>query len=162
MGLDKDFDMFDHGVTLLSPDRVPMSLRDVAGSRGLVVVGVGRGGERGFQMLYRFREDSERLASQGVHLVFAYPRESARHVLDPISASSARLQRRPCLLLDADGCFFRNGPPARSVAVAHIAHDMTLLDAAGIDLRDETWEDGLHAYLSGIRVGANDAAPVGT
>lgn len=113
-------------------------------------------------MLYRFREDSERLASQGVHLVFAYPRESARHVLDPISASSARLQRRPCLLLDADGCFFRNGPPARSVAVAHIAHDMTLLDTAGIDLRDETWEDGLRAYLSGIRVGANDAAPVGT
>ncbi|SAL73184.1 hypothetical protein AWB68_04377 [Caballeronia choica] len=46
--------MFDLDGALLSPYRRPTSLREQVGIRGIVVVGVGKGGERGFQMAYRF------------------------------------------------------------------------------------------------------------
>ncbi|KVV35402.1 hypothetical protein WK81_29210 [Burkholderia ubonensis] len=143
--------MFELDGALLLPDRRPVTLREIAGSRGLVAVGVGRGGERGFQMVHRFHDVGERLAAAGIHLVFVYPRESARHVMDPISVSSARFRRHPCLLLDADDRFFEQGVPPRSLRVAHLNDDMKRLGCIDVDLQSTTWEFECRAFLAHCR-----------
>lgn len=139
--------MFDLDDVLLSPDRRPVSLAEISGSRGLVVVGVGRGGERGFQMVHRFHAAGERLATAGVHLAFVYPRESARHVMDPLSAASVRLRPHPRLLLDVNGCCFRHGVTPRSLAAVYLGSDMQILASVNIDLYDAAWETRLRAFL---------------
>ncbi|RQR46318.1 MULTISPECIES: hypothetical protein [unclassified Burkholderia] len=145
--------MFDLDGMLLLPDRRPISLPEVAGSRGLVVVGVGRGGERGFQMVHRFHDVGERLAAAGIHLAFVYPRESARHVMDPISVASARLRHHPRLLLDADGCCFAQGVPPRVLRVVYLSGAMQRLVGFEIDMRDAGWETEFQAFLMACRIG---------
>lgn len=144
--------MFELDGALLLPDRRPVALRDVAGSRGLVVVGVGRGGERGFQMVHRFHDVGERLAAAGIHLAFVYPRDSARHVMDPISVASARFRRHPCLLLDADGRCFRQGVPPRSLHAVCLSSELGRLAGIDIDVRDVAWESAFRAFLTGRQI----------
>ena len=145
--------MFELDGALLLPDRRPVTLREIAGSQGLVVVGVGRGGERGFQMVHRFHDVGEQLAAAGIQLAFVYPRESARHVMDPNSVASARFRRHPCLLLDADDHCFEQGVPPRSLSVVYLNGEMTRLAGIDIDLHDATWDIEFRAFLT--YVGSN-------
>ncbi|MBN3818442.1 hypothetical protein G3N57_18300 [Paraburkholderia sp. Se-20369] len=140
--------MFELDGALLLPDRRPVTLREIAGNRGLVVAGVGRGGERGFQMVHRFHDVGERLAAAGIHLAFVYPRDSARHVMDPISVASARFRRHPCLLLDADGQCFRHGVPPRSLRAVCLSSALGTLAGIDIDGRDAAWEIAFRAFLA--------------
>lgn len=139
--------MFDLDGTLLLPDRRPVSLLEIAGNRGLIAVGVGRGGERGFQMVHRFHDAGERLAAAGIHLAFVYPRESARHVMDPISVSSARFRRHPCLLLDSDGCCFELGVPPRLLSAVYLSNEMKRRAGVNVDVRNAAWEIEFRAFL---------------
>jgi len=147
-GFAEDVVMFDLDGALLLPDRRLVRLREISGNRGLVAVGVGRGGERGFQMVHRFHEVGEQLAAGGIHLAFVYPRESSRHVLDAISVASARFRRHPSLLLDVDGQCFRQGVWPRSLEAVHLDQDMKRLAGVGIDLQDTSWESELRAFLT--------------
>ncbi|AOJ71530.1 MULTISPECIES: hypothetical protein [Burkholderia] len=140
--------MFDMHIALLAHDYARRVPRDVMGTQGLVIVGVGRSGERGFQMLYRFSAACERLEALGTNVIFVYPKESARHVLDPISVSSAQIRQRPCLFLDDDGRFFRRPCPPRSLALVHLNRDMKPLDTAKIVLQDGAWDGELLAFLA--------------
>jgi hypothetical protein len=88
----REVDVIDASVPLLSHDYKHLYLRDVMGRRGLIVVGVGRAGERGFQMLYRFSDICDRLEECGVNVIFVYQKESARHVLDATSLLGGSLQ----------------------------------------------------------------------
>lgn len=146
--------MFELDGALLLPDRRPVTLREIAGSRPLVVVGVGRGGERGFQMVHRFHDAGEQLVAADIHLAFVYPGESARHVMDPISIASMRFRRHPHLLLDADGhCFARSLPP-RSLRAVFVNAAMRRLASVDLDLHDATWETAFRAFLTHCRHGA--------
>ncbi|TKC81454.1 hypothetical protein FAZ69_27920 [Trinickia terrae] len=147
--------MFDLGETLLTPDRRPVLLPDVSGSRGLMVVGVGRGAERGFQMVYRFHDAGTQLASNGVNLVFVYPKESARHVLDPMSVACVQFQRHPQLLLDAEGRFFGRVQPVRSLTAAHLNGAMATLGVVTIDMLDRSWENEFRMFLSMSQIGTS-------
>ncbi|RQZ69104.1 hypothetical protein [Burkholderia sp. Bp9004] len=147
--------MFDLDGMLLLPDRRSVFLSEVAGSRGLIVVGVGRGGERGFQMVHRFHEAAERLAAAGIHLAFVYPRESARHVMDPISVASARFRHHPSLLLDADGCCFALGVPPRLLNAVYLSSEMKRLAGFETDVRDAAWEIELQAFLMACQVASS-------
>lgn len=144
--------MFDPEVTLLLPDRRPASLLEVAGSRGLIVVGVGRGGERGFQMVHRFHDAGERLAAAGIHLVFVYPRESARHVMDPISVASARFRHHPRLLLDVEGNCFAQGVPPQLLRAMYLSREMKHLAGFDVDVRNAAWEIEFQAFLMACQI----------
>jgi hypothetical protein len=53
--------VIDASVPVLSHDYTHLFLRDVVGRHGLIVIGVGKAGERGIEMLYRFSDICERL-----------------------------------------------------------------------------------------------------
>ncbi|MBB2930163.1 hypothetical protein [Paraburkholderia silvatlantica] len=144
--------MFDLDGALLLPDRRLVRLREIAGSRGLVLVGVGRGGERGFQMIHRFHDVGEQLAATGIHLAFVYPRESARHVLDAISVASARFRRHPWLVLDMDHRFFAQAVWPRSLEAVYLNLEMKRLAGASIDLQDPMWEGELRSFLTDCQI----------
>ena len=57
--------MIDTSISLLSHDYTHRFLRDLMGRHGLIVIGVGRAGERGFQMLYRFSDICDSLKTAG-------------------------------------------------------------------------------------------------
>ncbi|KVK80940.1 hypothetical protein WS90_16850 [Burkholderia cepacia] len=137
---------------LMLPDRRPVSLLEVAGSRGIIVVGVGRGGERGFQMVHRFHDVGERLAAVDIQLAFVYPRESARHVMDPISVASVRLRRHPCLLLDADDCSCAQSVPPRILQAVYLGAEMKCLARLDVDARNAAWEIELQAFLMACQI----------
>jgi hypothetical protein len=142
--------MIDTSVPLLSHDYTHQSLRDVMGHRGLIVIGVGKAGERGFQMLYRFSEICDRLEQYGVNVIFVYQKESARHVQDGASISGARYRQKPCLFLDDDGRFFRGPPHPGSLRAVHLDPQMRRLDATEIALRSQTWDPLLRAFLAQV------------
>lgn len=144
--------MFDLDGALLLPDRRLVRLREMAGSRGLVAVGVGRGGERGFQMVHRFHDVGEQLAATGINLTFVYPPGSARHVLDAISVASARFRCHPRLLLDVDDRCFALGVWPRSLEAVHLNPEMKRLAGIRIDLQDTTWESELRAFLTNCQI----------
>jgi len=150
----REIDVIDASVPLLSHDYTHLSLRDVMGRRGLIVIGVGKAGERGFQMLYRFSDVCGRLEECGVNVIFVYQKESARHVLDATSLSGARYRQRPCLLLDDDGRFFVGAPHPRSLRVVYLDRDMRRLDTAEIALREETWDPLLRGFFAQVIAGA--------
>ncbi len=87
-------DVIDASVPLLSHDYTHLFLREVTGRRGLIVIGVGKTGERGFQMLYRFSDICDRLEKRGVNVIFVYRKESARHVQDAPSLFGARCRQK--------------------------------------------------------------------
>jgi hypothetical protein len=146
----REIDVIDASVPLLSHDYTHLYLRDVMGRRGLIVIGVGKAGERGFQMLYRFSDICDRLEECGVNVIFVYQKESARHVQDATSLSGARYRQKPSLLLDDDGQFFAGRPHPRSLRVAYLDRDMQRLDTAEIALRDETWDPLLRAFFAQV------------
>ena len=99
-------------------------------------------------MAYRFNCIGKQLVKAGVNLVLIYPKASSRHVLDPLSVESSRLQGRPVLLLDGDGHFFRRPQHACSLSFAHMDRGLRLIVAANIDLQDNAWADLLQTFLS--------------
>jgi hypothetical protein len=143
-------DVIDTNVDLKSHDYKRLHLNDVMGQRGLIVIGVGRGGERGFQMLYRFSDICDRLENQGVNAVFVYRKESARHVFDATSLFGARFRLKPCLLLDDAGLFFRGPPQDRSLRAVHFNRKMEPIDAAVIPLGNESWDPLLRVFLAQV------------
>jgi len=150
---DREIDVIDATVPLLSHDYTHLYLRNLMGRRGLIVVGVGKSGERGFQMLYRFSDICDRLEQCGVNVIFVYPRESARHVQDATSVSGARYRQRPCLLLDDDGQFFVGPPQPKSLRVIYLDRDMKRLGRVEISLRDETWDTLLRVFFGQVVAG---------
>ena len=142
-----EVDVIDTSVPLLSHDYMHLFLRDVMGGRGLIVVGVGKAGERGFQMLYRFSDICDRLEACGVNVIFVYEKTSARHVQDATSVFGARQRKRPCLFLDDDGQFFVGSPRPKSLRVVYLDRDLRRLEAAEIALGDETWDPVLRDFF---------------
>ncbi|WP_310035377.1 hypothetical protein [Paraburkholderia graminis] len=146
--------MIDARVPLLSHDYTHLYLRDVMGRRGLIVVGVGRAGERGFQMLYRFSGICDRLEERGVNVIFVYQKESARHVLDATSLFGARYRQKPFLFLDDDGQFFVGLPRPRSLRAVYLDREMRRLDTAEIALGNEKWDQLLRTFFAQIIAGS--------
>jgi len=89
--------MIDTRIPLLSQDYTHLLPKDLSGDMGLIVVGVGKARERGFQMLYRFSDICDRLKefNVNVNVVFVYPKGSSRQVLDSISRLSSKCRRSP-------------------------------------------------------------------
>jgi hypothetical protein len=150
----REVDVIDPSVPLLSHDYAHLFLRDVMGRRGLIVIGVGKAGERGFQMLYRFSDICGRLEECGVNVIFVYQKESARHVQDATSLFGARYRQRPCLFLDDDGQFFVGPPHPKSLRAVYLDREMRRLDTAEIALRDETWDPRLRAFFAQVVAGS--------
>jgi hypothetical protein len=140
--------MIDTRIPLLSQDYTYVLSKDLSGDRGLIIVGVGRSGERGFQMLYRFSEVCDRLRECRVNVAFVYPKESSRHVLDPISLLSSKCKRSPAFLLDDNGRFFRAGPEATSLRAIYLDHDMKYVSFTDVALQGENWDSLLHAFFA--------------
>jgi len=142
--------MIDVTVPLLLHDSSHQFLRDVTGTRGLLVIGVGKAGERGFQMLHRFSEMGDRLESCGIKVIFVYPKESAHHAFDTISLLSERYHHKHCLFLDDDGHFFRHTLSAKSLRAVYLNQEMLQLDNIEVTLQDETWDPLLRVFLAQI------------
>ncbi len=139
--------MIDVSAWLTSQEYAHRLLPDVMGTHGLIVVGMGRAGERGFQMLYRFSDACDALEASGVNVIFVYPKESARHVFDATSIRGARYRGKACLFLDAEGRFFRQPVDARTLRAIHFDRDMRATAAADLPLRDATWDTRLRTFL---------------
>ncbi len=150
----REIDVIDASVPLLSHDYTHLYLRDVMGRHGLIVVGVGRAGERGFQMLYRFSDICDRLEECGVNVIFVYQKESARHVLDATSLLGARYRQKPFLLLDDDGQFFVGPPHPRSLRVVYLDREMKRLDTDEIALGSERWDPLLRGFFAQVIAGS--------
>lgn len=140
--------MIDTSISLLSHDYTHRFLRDLMGSRGLIVIGVGSAGERGFQMLYRFSDICDSLQDCGINVIFVYQKESARHVQDTTSLFGARYRQRPCLFLDDDGQFFRASLRPKSLRVVHLDREMKRVGKVDIAVGDESWDPQLRAFLA--------------
>jgi hypothetical protein len=144
----REVEVIDASVPLLSHDYTHRFLQDVMGIRGLIVIGVGKAGERGFQMLYRFSDTCDRLEERGINVIFVYQKESARHVQDATSLFGARYRQKPCLFLDHEGRFFRGPPHPKSLRAMYLDREMRRLDTVEIPLRDEAWDPLLRAFLA--------------
>jgi hypothetical protein len=153
------FLMIDFDVPLLTHESRLLRLRDAAGERGLVAVGVGRACGRGFQMLHRFAAPGDWLAATGVNVVFVYPAESARHVQDALSVMAARYRGKPCLLLDEAGLFFGRAQPVHRLRAMRFDRQFTCIETAMISVRDAGWDSQLCDFL--IRAGEDAAQPAG-
>ena len=143
-------DVIDTNVDLKSHDYKRLHLHDVMGEHGLIVVGVGRGGERGFQMLYRFSDICGRLENEGVNAAFVYRKDSARHVFDATSLFGARFRLTPHLLLDDAGLFFRGPPQDKSLRAVHFNRKMETIDTAVIPLSAGSWDPLLRVFLAQV------------
>jgi hypothetical protein len=146
----REIDVIDTSVPLLSHDYAHLFLRDVMGRHGLIVIGVGRAGERGFQMLYRFSDICDRLEKCGINVIFVYRKESARHVQDSASLFGARYRQRPCLFLDDDGQFFRGPPHHKLLRAVYLDPEMRRLNTAEIAVRNETWDPLLRVFFAQV------------
>jgi len=142
--------MIDVDVPLLTHEHKRLSLRDASGERGLIAVGVGRAGGRGFQLLHRFAALGEQLDAAGVNLVFVYPAESARHVQDALSVQAARYRGKPCLLLDDAGRGFGGALPFQQLRVMRFDRHMTCVETAAMTVQDAGWDAQLGEFLAGV------------
>ncbi|WP_027793711.1 hypothetical protein [Paraburkholderia acidipaludis] len=147
--------MIDFDVPLLTHESRRLRLREAAGERGLVAVGVGRAGGRGFQMLHRFAASGDWLEAGGVNVVFVYPAESARHVQDALSVMAARYRGKPCLLLDEAGQFFGRALPVHRLRAMRFDRQFACIETAMISVRDADWDSRLCDFL--IRAGEGAA-----
>lgn len=120
------------------------------GNHGVIVVGVGAAGERGFQMLYRFSEACDQLEAHGINVIFVYPKASARHVFDSTSIRGARYRGKTCLFLDGDGRFFRKPLPSRAVRAIYLDAGMRSAGTVDVTLRSEAWDEELHSFLADV------------
>lgn len=122
----------------------------MTGDHGLIVVGVGTAGERGFQMLYRFAEVCDRLEAQGINVIFVYPKTSARHVFDAMSVRGSRYRGKTCLFLDGDGQLFRKPVQPRALRAVYLDAEMRQTEAADVMLNTETWDEQLRDFFSAV------------
>ncbi|HKT95521.1 MAG TPA: hypothetical protein VJS30_03160 [Paraburkholderia sp.] len=127
-----------------------MSLRGANGERGLIAVGVGRAGGRGFQLLHRFAALSEQLDAAGVNLVFVYPAESARHVQDSLSVLAARYRGKPCLLLDDTSLCLGHALPFQQLRVMRFDRHMACTETVAMTVQDAGWDALLSEFLIGV------------
>ncbi|WP_322014252.1 hypothetical protein [Paraburkholderia sp. J12] len=139
--------MINVDVPLLTHERRRVLLREAAGVRGLVAVGVGRASGRGFQLLHRFAASCDRLDAAGINVVFVYAAESARHVQDPLSVMAARYRRKPSLLLDEAGLFFGRVLPVQRLRAMRFDRNMACIETATIAVRDADWDSLLREFL---------------
>jgi hypothetical protein len=146
----REGDVIDTSVALQAHDSTYRFLRDVMGNRGLIIVGVGKAGERGFQLLYRFSDMCDRLEACGINVIFVYPKQAARHVFDATSLSGARYRPKPCLFLDDDGQFFRRPPHAKSIRAVYLDRAMRPLDTIEVALLGETWDPLLREFFAQV------------
>lgn len=146
----KEVNVIDATASLMPHDQLYRQIRDVMGDHGLIVVGMGKAAERGFEMLYRFSDICDHLEACGINVIFVYPKESARHVFDATSIRAARYRGKPCLFLDEDGRFFRRPVHARSLRAVHL--DSGLRQSATVDLalHDETWALQLRTFFADV------------
>lgn len=142
--------MIDVDGPLLTHDSEWLRLRDASGPRGLIAVGVGRAGGRGFQLLHRFAVLGEQLDAAGMNLVFVYPAESARLAQDTLSVLAARYRGKPCLLLDRAGLFFGHALPLQQLRVMRFDAQMTRVETLAISVREPDWETLLSEFLVGV------------
>ncbi|MFC0400409.1 hypothetical protein [Paraburkholderia rhizosphaerae] len=142
--------MIDVSAPLMSHNHLYRHVRDVVGVRGLAVVGVGRAGERGFQMLYRFADACDRLEACGINVIFVYPKESVRHVFDAASIRAARYRQKECLFLDEGGRFFRKPIHTKSLRAIYLDNGMQPNATTDVTLLDETWDELLRAFFAKI------------
>ncbi|MEX3936544.1 hypothetical protein AB4Y32_33040 [Paraburkholderia phymatum] len=142
--------MIDPGAALLSYDHACRLVRDVTGDHGLIVVGVGTAGERGFQMLYRFAEVCDRLEAHGINVIFVYPKASARHVFDAMSVRGSRYRGKTCLFLDGDGQLFRKPVQPRALRAVYLDAEMRQAGTADVTLDSETWDEQLRSFFSDV------------
>lgn len=142
--------MIDATAPLMSHDHTYRLVRDVMGDHGLIVIGMGKAAERGFQMLYRFADVCDRLEACGINVIFVYPKESVRHVFDATSIHAARYRQKPCLFLDSDGRFFRRPLQARTLRVVQLDKGIQPVAMNEATLRDEAWAAQLRAFLVGV------------
>jgi hypothetical protein len=134
----------------MSQNHLNRHVRDVTGVRGLIVVGVGKAGERGFQMLYRFADVCDRLEPCGINVIFVYPKESVRHVFDATSIRGARYRQKECLFLDEGGRFFRRPLHAKSLRAVHLDNGIQQIATADVALLDEAWDELLRAFFASV------------
>jgi hypothetical protein len=146
----KEVNVIDATAPLMSHDHLYRLVRDVMGDHGLIVVGMGKAGERGFQMLYRFSDICDRLEACGINVIFVYPKESVRHVFDATSIRAARYRGKPCLFLDEDGRFFRRPVHARSLRAVHLDPGMRQTATADVPVHDETWDPQLRTFFADV------------
>ncbi|QCP49104.1 hypothetical protein FAZ95_07880 [Trinickia violacea] len=146
--------MIDPGAALLSYDHACQLVRDVKGEHGVIVVGVGTAGERGFQMLYRFSGVCDRLEAHGINVIFVYPKASARHVFDATSVRGVRYRGKTCLFLDGDGRLFRNPVKPRALHAVYLDADMRQVGILEVTLDSETWDEQLRGFLLMLSDGA--------
>lgn len=142
--------MIDVNAWLTSHEYAHRLVHEVTGKHGLIVVGVGRASERGFQMLYRFSDVCDRLEARGINVIFVYPKESARHVFDITSIRGARYRGKACLFLDAEGRLFSTPLDARALRAIHLDPEMRQTAAAHVPLRDDTWDMQLRTFFSNV------------
>lgn len=142
--------MIDPTAPLMSHDHAYRSVRDVMGRHSLIVIGMGKATERGFQMLYRFADVCDRLEACGINVIFVYPTGSARHVFDATSIHAARYRQKPCLFLDEDGRFFRRPLQARSLRAVHLDKGIRPVAVTDVALGDETWDTLLRTFFAGV------------
>ena len=142
--------MIETSISLLSHDYAHRFLRDLMGRRGLIVIGVGKAGERGFQMLYRFSDICDSLEDCGINVIFVYQKESARHVQDATSLFGARYRQRPCLFLDDEGRFFRTPVRPKWLRAVHLDREMKRLGTVDIAVQDESWDPQLRSFLAQV------------
>lgn len=131
--------MLDLKKALLCPEHKSTFLGDHVGAQGLIVIGVGKGGERGFHMTYRFSTIGAELDEAGISLVLVYPKASVRHVMDPLSVAAARFRRSPALLLDVEDRVFRQSQPARRLSVTQLDRYFRIMNSASMDLDNPDW-----------------------
>jgi hypothetical protein len=142
--------MIDVSVPLMSHNHLYRHVRDVMGTRGVIVVGIGKAGERGFQMLYRFADICDRLEACGINVIFVYPKESARHVFDATSIRGAHYRQKDCLFLDEGGRFFRRPLHAKSLRVVQLDNGVQSIATTDLALLDETWDELLRTFFASV------------
>ncbi|QBR04208.1 hypothetical protein [Paraburkholderia pallida] len=147
--------MIDVDVPLLTHEHKRLPLREAAGERGLVAVGVGRASGRGFEMLHHFAAACDRLDASGVNVVFVYPAQSARHVQDSLSVIAARYRRKPSLLLDDAGRFFGDALPVHLLRAIRLDRQMACIETTAVNVRDSDWDGRLREFL--LKAGADAA-----
>jgi hypothetical protein len=142
--------MINTRVVLMAHDYSRWLPKDLMDRRGLVVVGVGRAGARGPQMLQRFSDIGERLRACGVAVIFVYPQGSTPFALDADLLLGTRRKQAPSLLVDDDGRFFRRALAAKALCVNYLDQELRIVSAAGLGLHGEAWDSELRAFLARV------------
>jgi hypothetical protein len=142
--------MIDTSVPIQSGENTHFFTSEVMGKRGLIIVGVGKAGDNGYEMLYRFSSIRDRLVQYGINVIFVYEKEGAGQVISGMSSFSTRGKQTPCLFLDDDGHFFRTPRGPKSLRALHLDDKMTCIESVEITLQGEAWDPLLRAFFAQV------------